>query len=160
MEIRIKKTPVRHQGCRKVAGEGAYDKHGQEEAAGNAGAVAQHCENKFCAKNYRYSCKGEARLGDRFNQLAAAAKHLGQVKAEDACYNKRKGNAAKSVFKKRQSVKHGDIDEAIVEDCSKNTKNNSQDNREAEISERHHRQINKVENSSRTENQLRYGRRG
>ena len=99
-----------------AAAERAYDEHGQEEAAGNAAAVADEREEQLACEKDEQQLQGHRCLGELVDKLVAAAEHLGQEVAQYACAEQGEDDFMHRPLEQRQAVEAADVQEAPVEE--------------------------------------------
>lgn len=99
-----------------AAAERTDDEHGQEEAAGNAAAVADKREEQLAYEKDEQQLQGYRRLGELVDELVAAAEHLWQEVAQYACAEQGEDDFMHRLLEQRQAVEAADIQKSPVKE--------------------------------------------
>lgn len=123
------------------------NEHGQEEAAGNAAAVAYEREEQLACEKDEQQLQGYRRLGELVDELVAAAEHLGQEVAQYACAEQGKDDFMHRLLEQRQAVEAADIQKSPVEEDAERAGSEGDEHDDAVVAQGQQLQVGDIKNS-------------
>ena len=123
------------------------NEHGQEEAAGNAAAVAYEREEQLACEKDEQQLQGYRRLGELVDELVAAAEHLGQEVAQYACAEQGEDDFMHRLLEQRQAVEAADVQKSPVEEDAERTGCESDEYDDAVVAQGQQLQVGNIKNS-------------